>query len=68
MIGATIVNYMFKLDTLLYPGENTPANKLRRYDLLPYNIDILLFHLLCNRNTTVHKNNTDCVLKMALDW
>jgi len=73
-IGETIVNEMMRLDNLKPPfTDNTHVNRIRilkRADLLPKEIDDILFAIRTARNKTVHANNdsfTDCkiLLEMA---
>ncbi|MEJ8553091.1 type I restriction-modification system endonuclease [Tepidibacter sp. Z1-5] len=59
MIGEHIVDYMFAYDDLDSPQDNKQITKikiLKNNDLLPYEIDQILYVLRINRNKAAHKN------------
>lgn len=59
MIGEHIVDYMFAYDDLDSPQDNKQITKikiLKNNDLLPYEIDQILYVLRTNRNKAAHKN------------
>lgn len=73
VFSETTVNYMFELDNLEPPVENTLNNRiklLKREGMLPHEIDEILYHLRTKRNLAVHEGHDsfdDCMtlLKMA---
>ncbi len=59
MIGEHIVDYMFAYDNLDSPQDNKQVTKikiLKNNDLLPYEIDQILYVLRTNRNKAAHEN------------
>lgn len=59
-LAETTVNYMFELDRLIPPAENTPANRikiLKREGMLPSEISEILYRLRTKRNLAVHEGH-----------
>jgi type I restriction enzyme R subunit len=59
MFAELMVDYMFAYDNLEEPYEKTQANKIRvlkQNDLLPYEIDQILYTLRISRNKAAHDN------------
>lgn len=78
MFAELMVDYMFAYDNLEDPYDNSQANKikiLKQNDLLPYEIDQILYTLRISRNNAVHGNyssvedakiNTSLAFKLAV--
>lgn len=78
MFAELIVDYMFAYDNLEAPYENSQLNKIRilkQNDLLPYEIDQILYTLRISRNKAAHENyssaedaktNTSLAFKLAI--
>lgn len=71
----TVVNYMIELDRLTMPeNDNTLVNKinlLKREDLLPREIDNILYSLRKKRNLAVHAGHDsfeDCKTLLRMTW
>ncbi|WP_053956873.1 type I restriction-modification system endonuclease [Inediibacterium massiliense] len=59
MFAELMVDYMFAYDNLEDPYSNTQVNKikiLKQNDLLPYEIDQILYTLRVSRNKAAHEN------------
>lgn len=78
MFAELMVDYMFAYDNLQDPYDNSQANKikiLKQNDLLPYEIDQILYTLRISRNKAAHDNyksvedakiNTSLAFKLAV--
>ena len=58
MFAELIVQYMFAYENLNEPEDNKQASKikiLKQFDLLPYEIDQILYTLRINRNKAAHE-------------
>lgn len=59
MFAELMVDYMFAYDNLEEPKDNSQVNKIRilkQNDLLPYEIDQILYTLRVSRNKAAHEN------------
>lgn len=77
MFAELMVDYMFAYDNLEDPDDNSQLNKIRilkQNDLLPYEIDQILYTLRVSRNKAAHENyssvedakiNTSLAFKLA---
>lgn len=78
MFAELMVDYMFAYDNLEDPDDNSQLNKIRilkQNDLLPYEIDQILYTLRVSRNKAAHENyssvedakiNTSLAYKLAI--
>lgn len=78
MFAELIVDYMFASDNLEYPHDDSQINRIRvlkQNDLLPYEVDQILYTLRISRNKAAHENysnvedakvNTSMAFKLAI--
>ncbi len=59
MFAELMIDYMFAYDNLEEPNNNSQSNKIRilkQNDLIPYEIDQILYTLRISRNKAAHRN------------